>query len=669
MDYKKLVFFALSLIATIGYAAEYKCEQVQPGVMYYICNKETGKFLNDANGFSVLPSAIWNIDLEKKTISSQKGRYISSKSGILGVGTTWISNATFDEETCVMRDINYNANGYYTISKTLVSYMSESEGALANSMFANNDNARWIIISKEQYDSCALDRNTLKERLTIAIDEGIKVKDLPAPSSVIGSSSDLLGILTPNALLTTLNKAQTYLKEIDTKNILGKYKHSETTILEGCAKLEAATELVLLLTDYYSAAMDEIDEIASLPGATTSASAAAAKVAINACKSKDAIRNAMIALRAECTLLIKATTLKPHDNLTGLLTNHSFDMGDMTGWYSVDNILNPSSLPTINEGDNTIEGGHNRYYYKSPTSISVGSQVYQPVFGLNKGGYRVKASMKPMGIAKEAGLTAYVVPNDVINLNPGDSIDEEVIRRLTSNIGEILRNAKSYSISKDMSGATAFDTVNLDMQLDDESFFIIALGSSSLISSYAADNVRLTYECEVWPSALAKAKEDAIRQLKLQAIGDNSSQIEYLLDSISGNGGVLDKCTTMEDIKSVRDKNLQLISDIKSFNSHRNAIIVQAQLLNPSGEEGRALVSSFVAEISELTYDETMSPDDNKSVLDLRYEQLQQSLNDIATAIHDVVITRRNKTYSLNGTTTSGKRGRITIREGKKIFE
>lgn len=499
-SFSRLLVILLLFVTAINCGAEeFVCEQVESGVMYYIRNMETGKFLNDKNGFDNAPSVMWNIDLDNRTIASQKGRYVSCKAGILGIGTQWSTDASYDEETCVMRDIKYSADGYYTISKALATYLSVNDDELANDRLSVDGHSRWIMISKAQYDSITYDRGNLKQRLTVAIENAEKIKDLPAPATVKGSSNDLLGLLTPNAFYTTLSKAQTYLKEIDSKTLFGKYKHSESTILDGCVRLENATELVLQLTDYYVSALEEIEQIASLPGGLTTASAAAAKVAVNACSSKDGIKNALTALRAECMLLVRSMSLKPQDNLTGLITNHSFDMGDMTGWYTLGNILNTSMLPTVNADANAIEGGHNKFYYKAPTSISVGSQVYQPVFGLNEGVYQVSAKMLPMGLAREVGLTAYVIPNDVINLVPGDSITAEVIQRLTSNIADILRDAKRFNISKEMKDATSFQTVSLDVQLEENSFFIIALGSPSLVSSFAVDDVCLTYSHDIEP--------------------------------------------------------------------------------------------------------------------------------------------------------------------------
>ncbi len=802
---------------------DYVCEQANKGTMYYICNMATGKFLNDNNGLDGTPTVMWNIDMENLTISSQNGRYISCKSGFLGTNAIWTSDAVYDAESCVMKDIKFNDNGYYEITKSTATYLSISNDKLSNDRLSLNGNSRWILISKKQYediekiissptfecadisegtfylyncrsgqflkaadspmtnikptlwqimnvdgdkytissgkkgvalkqatvlgsstitttsdnpdtitiksvkDGCSIsftyptllgtatrymavehkseytnninltlqedydlfacwtlvteeqfnsyahDRNLLKDRLSLAIQMANDIKELPAPTAVKGTNSDILGVLYPNGLYSTLRKAETYYKEIDQKTILGKYKHSENTILDGCIKLETATELVVLLTDYYSAAIEDIDMVSALPGGVSTASAAAAKVAINACTTKDAIKTALQVLKAECTLVMRATTLKEHDNLTGLLTNHSFDMGDMTGWYSIGNVINTSTMPTINEGDNKIIGGHNKYYYMSPNTLALGNQVYQPIIGLNGGGYRISSCMVPLGSAKEVGMTAYVVPNEVINLNPGDSITDAVIEKLTSNIVNILRDAKTYSVKKDMTDATAFDTIELDMQLDDNSFFIIALGSTSLsIGSFAVDNVCLTYECDVWPSALAKAKEDAVTMLKLEAIGDNSNQMKELLDSITGEGGDIDKCTTMKEVKDVRDTNLGLISNIKSFNTYKRNIIIKAQLLNPANENGRAEINAFVEWLNVLYYDESKSLEENKADVDQRFETLKQSLDEIATAINSGTVNDNPVSYSTTGImSTSSKVNIIVLPNGltKKVVK
>lgn len=342
------------------------------------------------------------------------------------------------------------------------------------------------------------------------------------------------------------------------------------------------------LTDYKIACLAAIDNISKIGGGISldmweslafNTAVSGAKAGLDECETSDAMFGVMIGLRALTTALLQ-TKVKFNENLlfTGLIGNHSFDTGDLSSWSTMGfdlekidisqvttdittngdvsglidaftvNEWKEETHPVVNEGDDAVSGGHNKYYLNSDKQL-----IIQPIIGLPAGVYSFSAKVATMPypgdnwfLPNSVYLNALVIPYDIareyidyelptasnqIDLESMFSsipywdiifgrVDLEQLAAeklpellglesvsgwsdLLSNTSKILENieplmqaAKLYSGSIIGKGLSSFSNVEMKFMVDEGDIVILGInaGATQFIGAeqYRADNLKLT---------------------------------------------------------------------------------------------------------------------------------------------------------------------------------
>lgn len=388
---------------------------------------------------------------------------------------------------------------------------TEYDGSeIATMLEKNSIFGKWLLVTEDTYKAFMNDRNNAIARLQSAIAAGKVAEGLPAPAAVKG---DILSLLDGSTLSRTLSNAETIYKERDSKKWFGlsnEYKHSVSDINEAADNLEKSVALVNELTDYYAAAMEAKDLIAGIPGVGNAVGSwLAGATGIDRAKTIEQMESSMKTLRTEAVLTMGLANLKAGNDLSGLITNHSFDTGTMTGWYTANqnNTFAETSRPVENKAENYIEGGHNKYYYQTKNTLGLGEQLYQPIVNLPKGAYEFSASMVPLGlISNDVHVQVFVIPLSAVDIELGSNINETIMKSMMSSLGNLLKNAKIYNGKASTSSDNKFEVASTQFEIDSNSFFIVSLNSGLTATAgmyaFAADDVRLKYLGETVPTGI-----------------------------------------------------------------------------------------------------------------------------------------------------------------------
>lgn len=209
------------------------------------------------------------------------------------------------------------------------------------------------------------------------------------------------------------------------------------------------------LADYKIACLAGIENIDKIRGGINldmweslafNTAVAGAKAGLDECETTDAMNGVMVGLRAFTTAMLQ-TKGKFNDGLvfTGLIGNQSFDTGDLSSWSTIgfdldkvdvnqvtNDIINNGDVSGLldvvsinewkentravtNQGENSMSGGHNKYYLNSDNQL-----IMQPIIGLPAGVYSFSAKVATptwgqtnVFIPNNVFLNALVIPVDV----------------------------------------------------------------------------------------------------------------------------------------------------------------------------------------------------------------------------------------------------------------
>ena len=203
------------------------------------------------------------------------------------------------------------------------------------------------------------------------------------------------------------------------------------------------------LTDYKTACLDAINKINSIANGVIptltmweslafNTAVAGAKAGLDECETSEAMQGVMTSLRAFTIALLQTKeSFNENLNFTGLISNQSFDTGDLSSWSTIGFDLNKVDIDQIrndiitrgdvsglvdgviinewkeetkaveNQGDNYISGGHNKYYLNSDKQL-----LMQPLLGLPAGVYNFSAKVAAP-ILNNVYLNVLVISADI----------------------------------------------------------------------------------------------------------------------------------------------------------------------------------------------------------------------------------------------------------------
>lgn len=321
---------------------------------------------------------------------------------------------------------------------------------------------------------------------------------------------------TLNSSINTAKKTLADAKKSDSELTNDDINSAATTLNE-------QTALFLSNTDYYLSALETLDHMEQLAAddATLSRTIKTTRISLEI-GTRTAMQAAMLLARTSLMAYVSnVESWEPETDFTGMLANHSFDIGTMDNWYGITFDLNkldienfdpkdlssladcfamemlPSTTPVLNKGVNARSGGHQKYYLRSQQCI------LQPVLGLPGGTYRIDLTAAGQHTTlgrQKIFISTISVPNAIIkdmltDVAQGKDIDMEKYMPLIFAEGEM-----AYD-SQNPERTDRFFDISTEVEVLPNSVVVIALncglmpviGSGNLADDkYNADNLRLT---------------------------------------------------------------------------------------------------------------------------------------------------------------------------------
>ncbi len=531
---------------------------LEDGAKFYLMNKATGYFIGADNTMygcnAVLYTAV-QAGEGKYALVNEEGKYINITinvdDGTLGTGGSGTPTSVVvvpNGEETIFTVSEANGGYLFSVEKTwkyggaigigrqdaaYTAYLSANAGD-GNATLSEKDQKGdtynvWVLVSEDEY---AASKTVAIARLRKAVADA---------TTTLESDGPLLGAKANVATLRTEGQAILIATGIYT-----------TSIINGVAQnIEEAIAAYMEMSDYYTACKDELDVMKEMGTGNLS------NISIEAATSKEQMASIMTTAHlASFAYLMKdglGLTFDDNTNFTGLISNHSFDRGDMSGWYtlkfntseaasSIGSIISgaisggasgalgglagiadaislddfdANSISKENVGSMT--NGHKKYYYETRNSgllgnlTPTGQVIFQPLLGLPAGTYRASALMSGnfgtfLGIGNNTcHLSAIVIPTSILGdaisgIGISDIINGEtskILSSILSNLGPALSKGSIVSADGSASSSTEFTEVNLDFEVEDGAIVILTLNAGLIplvgTSPFRADNVRLTY--------------------------------------------------------------------------------------------------------------------------------------------------------------------------------
>lgn len=506
---------------------------------YYLFNLSERLFLNDDNTLGTTATTLWTIS--GTDISSQNGLYISvtrQNQGTL-LRPDWVVTATSDSPqpaTSVLESID---STYYVIGNTVNTslfsrqerYITADSAALGVTTGKEiTEQAHWIFISTDQYKQKTADIDMdawLRSQAIEALTFGIT--DAESFRAALGKAPQA----SKTALQTSINAAKLLKSSLDRGGIVAKLVSTQS-IIDATTALENTIAQMQGITDCYLGAIEEIDNAEQI-GSTFALQTiiTAARSGIELAINKPGINNALNTMHyALIGYLQQVDSLDSLTNLTGLISNPSFERGNMDGWMSfdvdpqkvditklsMDNLAGLAGAISLGmrEGTRTVDNTtadsipdvHGKYYMFSNNEGSMpGQPLLQMLLGLPAGTYQLDARMAvTRGLLNTNGchLTAITISSDILQQLIGnidftrpdissiiESIDiASVLPTLIQegNIVTLKANGKDINTLVDAS-------LSFDIQKNDIVLVVLNGGMLPLIANtaYKADNLQLHY--------------------------------------------------------------------------------------------------------------------------------------------------------------------------------
>ncbi|MCF0244797.1 MAG: hypothetical protein HUK06_08475 [Bacteroidaceae bacterium] len=504
---KILLFFSILFAAQTAFAQDWKFSEYEVGTQYYIYNKGTDAFLNDDGTLTPYASTIWTIN-EDKSIKSTNGNYISVTSQRKLTQYSFTASAS-STDSIALSNIDALPEGnpeYYLLGNNVldkykiigqdeshVHYLTVTEegGLCADSTSVNTGCGQWLFVKKSDYESGSAAKKLALEKLQKTIDDAQNTYD----------NEEIPGTVKAE-LWTRLTEAKALYK-LATGILGGTVKYS--TIVEMSETLQEKNDLALSLSDYYVAAKQSVENIENISSdLALRAATTTAKAALEAGVTIPVMQAAMTVLRGALIVYLRAATVSANTDLTGMITNPSFDTGDMTGWSNSTGDIGDRAFPKPVSQEEGIEGAAGRYFLNSEP---LAQMILQPVIGLPAGEYTAKVNIgcdKGLLTSPSGHITAVTIPSSIF-----EGVDSITPAMVISKIGDILRDGSVKDGSVKGEKINILKEASVSFTLNENDILILGMtaGLTSLVSTtdFYADDVRLIYDNQSTPTCIKEA--------------------------------------------------------------------------------------------------------------------------------------------------------------------
>ncbi|GEM_PF-5321102 len=504
--------------------------------LQFLCTEnEDGKFVFENSDHTFL-----NIDIEANSGILGGASPKSVSCAINGEATSFTVGGQVDGYTLSVTAtwkygiLNRKSATYTAFLTVAQQEAGDEEGTVTSTLstttVADASNNYWVLVSPDEYAASPAARTDALDRLNDAIAAAEAAAELEGPSFKVAELK-----LRLTAAKATKSSAESSYSWISSRV-------SNDDINSAAQSLEEATAAHIVVCDYYATCLEEIDEIEEIGGTAIKGACDMARVTIKGKTTTDGMNTTVnnVRLLAIATVMSK-DELPENTNLSGLMSNHSFEMGDMSGWYNFKintselgnaasaimsgNLSGLGSLVSVgefsdystavaNNGINAIADGHKKYYYNtsSPSLISAGEPIFQPIIGLPNGEYRLSALMTSKSTLNANIASVIIVPNDVFTeilgnidltqvIQSGQISMSYIMQLIFQNIGTIIEQSTIVYGKNSPRSSTKFEEVTCDFTVEESSLVIPVFnaGATPLVGNvinnpaFKADNVRLTY--------------------------------------------------------------------------------------------------------------------------------------------------------------------------------
>lgn len=506
---------------------------------YYIYNLAERLFLGDDNTLSTIAGTLWTVNGQE--IMSQNGKYLSLTSQNEGslFQPKWVCTASSASTKAATSLIESRDDACYvignqvnisTLQRQLRYVTAEGVNLGVTPSSEVTEQARWIFISDRQYKekTADIDMDALARSQAISA-----LADVIAVAEELQSGLESAPQASKTALQTAIVTAKALKSSLDQGGIVAKLI-STKRITDAVHTLEEVVGQMQGISDYYQGALEEMDNAAQISDAAALQTiVTAARGGVELSTSASGINTVLSTMHyALVAYLQTVDSLGQNQDLTGLITNHSFDRGNMDGWlgvdldlksiditnFSLDNLASLSSAIKVgmrdgtfavaNDGDERMEGVHGKYYMLSDNEGTLAGQpIAQALLGLPAGSYQLSARMAVApGLLRNNSchLGVVTVPYEVLQQVIGDvDLSNPDFRQLVDSLDletvlpALLEGAQVITAKTGGEGIDALVDVTLDFDIAKNDVVLMVLngGMYPLVatSAYRADNLQLHY--------------------------------------------------------------------------------------------------------------------------------------------------------------------------------
>lgn len=387
---------------------------------------------------------------------------------------------------------------------------------------ANQDNNTTITPNDEE-ETDDMQRSQAIEALALSI------ADAETFQSTLGQAPQA----SKAALQTAISAARLLKSSLDRGGIVAQLVSTQR-IIDATTALQNTLAQMQGITDYYLGAIEEIDNAEQISSALAPKTIiTAARSGIELATGTSGINTTLNTMHLALTgYLQQVDSLDSQTNLTGLISNPSFNRGNMDGWLSIDmdpqkidiTHINPDNLASLasaitigmregtravaNTATDSIPDVHGKYYmYSNNEGLLPGQPIAQMLIGLPAGTYQLDARMavaNRLFSTNSCHLAAFTISSSILQQIIGDidSTNPDISQILDSMdmasiLPTILQESKIITAKAKGTGINTMMDVSItfDIQPNDIVFFALNGGMFPLVatSAYKADDLQLHY--------------------------------------------------------------------------------------------------------------------------------------------------------------------------------
>lgn len=506
---------------------------------YYLFNLAERLFLDDDNTLGNSATTRWTV--KGNDIISQHGKHISLTSRNEGslLQPNWVFTASSSSDQSATSLLQSHDSAYYAIGNNVNinliirqdRFITADGGALSVTSGKDiTEQAQWLFISTEQYEAKTADIDIDAWERTQAIETlGQAIADAEQFQSSLLSAPQASKI----ALQTAITTAKTMKATLDQGGFLARLISTQR-ILDTASALTNTIQQMQGISDYYQGALAEIGKAEQISTSTAlKAIITAARSGVELSANTSGINTTLNTMHyALVGYMQLVDSLEQETDLTGMITNNSFDRGCLDTWLSID--VDPQKIDITNLSlDNlaalasaikigtragtravanidadSIANIDGRYYMLSDNDGTLpGQPLAQILLGLPAGSYQLSVNMATnpglfntngchLAVVTISTETLKEVIGDIDFTNPdlGNLLDSASI------IAKLPELAQGSHIITGKANATGINnmvevTTTFDIEKNDIVLFAMNGGLFPLVgtSAYKADNVQLKY--------------------------------------------------------------------------------------------------------------------------------------------------------------------------------